>query len=328
MTRNRSAVIGAAATVLCLFASHASADWNAPALPVCKPQHEWRTPVPVWTPGIAKDRRLDSVPPEPTTGVIYIDVGVASYAPACRDQPENGIFEFDVPRGTMGAPDGLRLKIADDQMGYDSFRDCMFNGFYTPAQATTLPNDVRELTLRPLDKFTVIASGRYCRADAGAAAHLLQQAPIAPPATMRESPWTLLPTCRAIAEDRIEIPVWEPRFTSHGGLRSVPPQDGDGKLVFMAVASPIDCLGAAPDLDLPASAADPQSGTSVDLNGRFRSENKHCVWSGLYMNDAVGYQHGWATTSFIQVDEAKVASSGQFCLTRRHGPLRRPAPLK
>jgi len=319
-------IVCALATALCLFGYQAAADWYVPALPVCRSPQEWRTPVPVWTPGLAKNGTLRSAPPEPTSSVIYIVVGVDSDAPACVEPPRDALFEFGIPQATPGAPNGLKVKIADDQMGEDSFHDCVFEGFYTTAPGAARADGGRELVLRPLDEFAIIASGRYCRAGATAAARLSHRAPVAPRAAPSESPRALLPTCRKTGEHRLEIPVWEPRLTSDGYLRSLPPQ-GDGKLVFMSIVSPIDCRGAAPDLELPDPGTDPgQSGTFVVPLGKFRSQNGHCVWSGLYMNDSVGFQKGFAITSFKQVDEGKVASSGQFCLARRHGPLHRPTP--
>jgi hypothetical protein len=95
-------------TIACMFATalgivvhHASADTNVPALPVCKPQHEWRTPVPIWTTGLSKDGTLHSAPPEQTSNVIYVGVALDSDAPACKDPPRNRLFDFDAPKGTL-----------------------------------------------------------------------------------------------------------------------------------------------------------------------------------------------------------------------------------
>src|ERR1700692_2407376 len=150
------------ATALCLFEYRAAADWYVPALPVCRSRQEWRTPVPLWTPGLAKNGTLRSAPPEPANSVIYIDIGLDSNAPACVEPPRDGLFEFDIPKGTPGAPNALKVKIADDQMGQDSFHDCIFDGFYIAAPGPARADDGRELVLRPLDKFAIIASGRYC----------------------------------------------------------------------------------------------------------------------------------------------------------------------
>ena len=325
MIKNRSAAACLFAMVYGLFAYRAAADWPFPSLPVCRPQHEWRTPVPLWFPGLAERAKLDSAPPEPSDGVIYIDVGLLSYDPACVEPPPSGLFEFDVPKGTPGAPGGLKVKIADDQMREDSSRDCIFNGFYTATRGAARPDDRREVVLRPRDKFEIIGSGRYCRAGPYAGARRADHAPAAGHATPR----AVLPTCRKTGEDRVEIPVWEPRFTSAGDLRSLPPE-GDGKLVFMAIVAPIgECQGGGVVLELAHPGPDrSDEGTAVVLLGRSWAENGHCVLSSLYMNDEVGSQHGSVSITFKPVDEAKVASSGQFCLAWRHGPLHRPAAQK
>ena len=62
------------------------------------------------------------------------------------------------------------------------------------------------------------------------------------------------------------------------------------------------------------------------LDGNMRSEKGRCVWSGLFMTGVPeGVNMGWAATSFISVDEKKVATSEQYCLARGHGPLHRPS---
>ena len=113
MIRDRSAAACALATALCCFyTSSALADWDTPELPVCRPQHEWRTPVLVWTPGLTDDGRLPSAPPESKDSVIYINVGLDGYAPTCRELPDNGMFEFDVPKGATGTPGSLHRPAA------------------------------------------------------------------------------------------------------------------------------------------------------------------------------------------------------------------------
>jgi len=318
------------ATALCLFGNRASAGWDVPALPICRPLHEWRTPVPVWTPGFSKDGTLHSAPPELTNSVIYVDVGLDSDAPACREPPRNGLFEFDVPKGAPGASNGVEVKLADDQMGQDSLRDCIFNGFYTIAAGATEPNGVHEIILRPHEKSEIITSGRYCRVSAGAPAGLPGRAPVGRFAPQHEIPGTRLPTCRADGEDRIEIPIWEAQRKADGQLRSSPPQRY-GELVFMTIVSANNCHAADAQqaLAFPDSGTDAfQGGISLSLTGNSSLRSGHCVWSGLFMYDSANYHMGWAFLAYSSVDEAKVASTGQFCLTRRHGPLHRPTPEK
>lgn len=171
MMRNRLAAGYALAIALTPFSYPASADSDTPALPVCRPQHEWRTPVPVWTPALTKDGTLPSAPPERTNGTIFIDVGLDKNAPACETPPSNNLFEFEVPKGTPGAPNGLKVKIADDQMGEDSFHDCIFNGFYAATPRAARPDGMHqgwtETYFAPIDKSRIEATGQYCMARGG-----------------------------------------------------------------------------------------------------------------------------------------------------------------
>lgn len=329
MVKHRSAAACALATVLCLIAFRASADSDAPALPICR-AHEWRTPVPVWTPGLSKDGTLHAAPPEPISKVIYIGVGLDRDAPACQDPPPNGPFEFDVPKGTPGAPNGVKVKITDHEFGQDSFRDCIFDGFYTTVPGAAEPGSIPEMILRPLDKSEIIMSGRYCRASTDVTAHLSHHPPLAPPAQPRQSAEAVLPACRKAGEDRIGIPVWGARQKPDSRLRSSPPQRY-GQLVFMVIELPDDCRGddKHQDLDFPDSKTDAtQGGTSLFLTGNPRSHNGHCIWSGLFMYDSGYYHMGWAFLTYNAVSEAKVASTGQFCLMPRNGPLHRQATQK
>ena len=127
--------------------------------------------------------------------------------------------------------------------------------------------------------------------------------------------------------------MWEPRLAPNDEIRSEPPQ-GEGKLVFMSIVANTDCPGVWQDQFYSLKRPDPQEGDltpggfAVALRGNVRSENGHCIWSGLFMNDSVSSQMGWETTAFITVDEERAASSGQYCLARRHGLLHRPQQQK
>lgn len=330
VVKNRSAAACALTAALCLVPYRVSADSDAPALPVCRPQQEWRTPVPVWAAGLTKDGTLHSAPPEQANSVIYIDLGLHSDAPACQDPPPNGPFEFDVPKGTPGAPNGVRVKITDDDFRQDSFHDCIFDGFYTTAPGAAASAGIHEMILRPLDKSDIIMSGRYCRASASMTASLSHHPLPASPAPPRQKARAVLPDRRKTGEDRVEIPVWGARQRPDSRLRFPPPQRY-GQLVFMTIVSPENCHGddKHQDLDFPDSKADAtQGGTSLFLTGNSRSQNGHCVWSGLFMYEAGSYQMGWAFLTYNAVDEAKVASTGQFCLRQPHVPLNREAAQK
>jgi hypothetical protein len=67
-------------------------------------------------------------------------------------------------------------------------------------------------------------------------------------------------------------------------------------------------------------------GLEVSVAGYVRAENRHCIWSGLYMNNSTAFAVGWTTTRFVAVDESAVAASGQYCLAQEHGPLHRSTP--
>jgi hypothetical protein len=92
-----------------------------------------------------------------------------------------------------------------------------------------------------------------------------------------------------------------------------------------------DCPDESPERSIQLSKSYyyegmPSGGFGVNLIGNSTSQNRHCVFSGIYMNQPTPGMHmGWAETTFVGVDSAKVISSGQFCLARAGAAERRSA---
>jgi len=320
----------AALLFLVASATVAMAASDGPALPRCKPVGDHRTPVAVWEPGYTRDGTLSSVPPQGKGRVVYMDLVTGPDYEACAGPEQNGVFAFEVPSGTPGLRSGsLHLTILEPKMKATR-GGCHFNGFYVNEPVHSVEEGRSETSFRPLDTMEVMTSGRYCRADAKLAARWsesdqLSQATV-PPLKQRD----FLSICRPFGEGRMAISVWAPKVNKHSHVSSVPPQ-GYGRLVYVSIVADYDCAGAWQDqyytLTRPNDKKEATyGGLEISLRGNIRSEKGHCVWSGLFMTGLFqGWAMGWAATSFISVDENKVATSGQYCLARRHGPLRRPS---
>jgi hypothetical protein len=322
--------IGFGLLFILLNATLAMATSDDPALPLCRPAHEFRTPVPIWSAGFTRNGKLASAPPQGNSQIVYIDLVASWEVPTCDPSNDDKVFTFDVPNGGPNPQSGgLRVNIFDDEMNQPG-GGCIFKGFYANEPVSGVHEGWSETNFRRVDKFEVMASGRYCKADAKSAPRLsdpsrLTHAP-APPLKQR----AFLPTCRRFGEDRTPVPVWQPKVTNEFHPSSEPPQ-GDGKFVYISIVADFDCAGAWQDrfekLRFPNDTKDLTSGGfEVALRGNIRSENGHCVWSGLFMNELpYGGGMGWLTTVFLAVDESKVATSGQYCLARHHRPLHRPS---
>jgi hypothetical protein len=310
-------------------------DRDIPALPLCRPIHEFRTPVPIWRPGppLTRDGKLSSAPPRGRDGVIYIGLGVDSEFPACSPSSDED-FIFEVPSGSPGLQSGgQRIKMLGGAVRYDFLRDCIFRGFYANEPVAGVRDGWSETNLRALDTFEVLSSGRYCLADAASSVDAPNRSRPRHPAPTHSTPRTtsraVLPTCRRFGETRMEVPVWQPKLTSEGNLLSEPPQREDG-LVYISIVSNENCPGPWQDRfhtlvrpDDPDKSYSESGGLELLLRGHIRSENGQCVWSGLFLNDDNGSKHGWTSVVYIAVEERKLAASNQYCLARRHGPLRR-----
>ncbi len=314
----------AALLLLVASAAVAMAASDGPALPPCKPVGEFRTPVAVWESGYTRDGTLSSVPPQGRGRVVYMDIITGQDYAACAGPEQNGVFAFEVPSRTPGLRSGsLHVNIIEPEM-QATRGGCHFNGFYVNEPVHSVEEGRSETSFRPLDTMEVMTSGRYCRADAKLAARWsesdqLSQA-TAPPLRQRD----FLSTCRRFGEDRMQVAVWAPKVNNNRHSSSLPPQ-GFGRLVYVSIVADYDCKGEWQDQMLTIPDAENGGGLEVSLTANMRSEKGRCVWSGLFMTGVPeGVNMGWAATSFISVDEKKVATSEQYCLARQHGPLHRP----
>ena len=244
-------------------------DWTNPALPPCRPVDETRVPMPIWKPVVTRDGKLSTAPPP---GVMYGDLIAGSEVPACVGWMfDDSDFDLTAARARPSAGQrGVKVTFQDGIEWVHG--SCIVQGFFINEAASGIRDGWRTARLRKLNKFEIIASGRFCIAGSASASRHERIARLGPASVVRPSPGATLPTCRKSGEQRSVIPVWEPSLGQDDELRSEPPQ-GDGKLVF-------------------------------------------------------GGNMGWWTTVFIAVDEARVASSGQYCLARRHGPLNRQSRPK
>ncbi len=320
----------AALLFLVASATVAMAASDGPALPRCKPVGDHRTPVAVWEPGYTRDGTLSSAPPQGRGRVVYMDLITGQDYEACAGPEQNGVFAFEVPSRTPGLRSGsLHVNILEPEM-QATRGGCHFNGFYVNEPVHSVEEGRSETSFRPLDTTEVMTSGRYCRADAKLAARWSESDQLsqtaAPPLKQRD----FLSTCRRFGEDRMAITAWAPKANKNGYPSSAPPQ-GFGRLVYVAIVADFDCPGAWQDkfetLTLPNDKKNSSGGgLEISLRGNIRSEKGRCVWSGLFMTGVPeGMNMGWAATSFIAVDEKKVATSEQYCLARQHGPLHRPS---
>jgi len=261
-----------------------------------------------------------------------IDLSAGEDVAACVGISEGATFILTAPRARPGA--GRRgVKVSFDDQPDWVHGSCLVRGFFINEPAAISRDGWRTAHLRGLNKIEIMTSGRFCVAGAASTTHPRRIARLGPVSVIRPIPGAVLPTCRKHGEKRSEIPVWAPRLARNDDIRSEPPQ-GDGKLVFMSIVGNIDCPGVWQDRFYSLEHPNPKvedfdaGGFSVELRGNVRSENGHCIWSGLFMNDAIGFNMGWATAAFIAIDESAAAASGQFCLARRHGPLHRPTQAK
>jgi hypothetical protein len=290
-----------------------------PALPRCRSVHELRMPMPVWSPKVT-DGKLSSTPPQGKGRIVYIDLYSDDYYAGCKEPEKEKVYIFEFLHGKSVGSGGLRVNIHDpkDHKQTSDGATCIFMGFYSNEPVNDAHDGWTETNFWPVDKFEIMSSGRYCLSDGRSV----------PRAEPRDS----LPTCKRSGEDRTPVPVWQPKRTPGGDLRSLPPM-GDGKFVYISVVRDEDCSAEWPDRPYQLSISYqykgmPSGGFGVTLIGNSGSQNGHCVWSGIYMNQTTpGLHMGWAETTFVGVDTAKLISSGQFCLVRpdaaaRHGARR------
>jgi hypothetical protein len=275
-----------------------------PALPRCRPAHELRTPMPVWTPKVI-DGKLSSAPPRGEGRIVYFHFNTDDNFAGCIEPPEDNLYVFEFLDGKHGpGVRGLKVNIYDRSKAVGGGA-CFLSGFYVNKPANQTHDAWIETTFRPVDKFEIMSSGRYCLGDERSASD----------AEPRDS----LPACKRLGEDRTPVPLWQPKLTRGENLSSKPPM-GDGKFVYISIVRAEDCPGPWQDqptyFTLANDDKDPHDsgGLEVAVIGNVRSQNGHCVWSGIYMNEPVtGMHQGWWSTTFRAVDAAKVISSGQFC---------------
>jgi len=315
----------AALLLLVAGATVAMAASDGPALPSCKPVGEFRTPVAVWEPGFTNDGTLSSVPPQGKGRVVYMDIITGPDYEACAGPEQNGVFAFEVPSGTPGLRSGsLHLTILEPKMKATR-GGCHFNGFYVNEPVHSVEEGRSETSFRPLGTMEVMMSGRYCRADAKLAARWSESDRLNRATAPRLKQRDFLSTCRRFGEDRMPVAVWAPKVNDNRRPSSPPPQ-GFGRLVYVSIVADYDCKGEWQNQTLEIPNVENGGGLEISLDGNMRSEKGHCVWSGLFMTGVpIGVNAGWAAMSLTAVDEKKVATSGQHCLARGHGPLHRPS---
>jgi hypothetical protein len=288
------------------------------ALPPCKKVHETRTPMAIWEPQVTANGELTSAPPR--SRIVYIQFMVDDDLVHCLNAPDDKVYAFTYadPKKSGGAAGKINIR---GQTQYTLFGfECYFSGFYINEAASANSHGTDTADFRPTDKFDVMSSGQYCRDG-----QVPRLGPYSRPHDAATSDslrrYPNLPVCRAVGENRVPVPIWNPRVTPTPttDIVSTEPPTGDGRIVYISVTPSPQYCGEDPlSLNWPNDPKNPDfGGIEVKLRGNAHAETGRCVLAGFYMNEmAFGVLQGWVSGNFGAVDEKRVIASGTYCLAK------------